>query len=79
MGWVVNATPRQRYIQYGDPVPIVLEAGWAPGPAGGGGRGKGRRNISPHRDSIPGPSSRLIPCREMYATGEYSVLVEYRV
>ena len=32
MWWVVSATPRPLYPQEGDPVPIALEAGWAPGP-----------------------------------------------
>ena len=32
MGWVVNATPRPLYPWERNPVPIVLEAGWAPGP-----------------------------------------------
>jgi len=31
MGWVVNATPGPFYPRK-DPVPIVQEAGWAPGP-----------------------------------------------
>jgi hypothetical protein len=31
MGWVVNATYRPLYPRK-DPVPIVQEAGWAPGP-----------------------------------------------
>ena len=31
-GWVVNATPRPLYRQERDPVPILYEAGWAPGP-----------------------------------------------
>jgi hypothetical protein len=52
MGWVVNVTPRQLYPGESDPVPIVLEAGWAPG-ASLHGRGKFRH----HRDSIPGPPS----------------------
>ena len=34
------------------PVPIVQEAGWAPGPVW-----IGAENLAPHRDSIPGPSS----------------------
>ena len=29
--WVVNATPQTLYLQERDPVPIVLEAEWAPG------------------------------------------------
>ena len=32
MVWVVNATPRPIYPRERDPVPIVLEAGWTPGP-----------------------------------------------
>jgi len=32
MGWVVNATTRPLYPRERDPVPIVQEAGWAPGP-----------------------------------------------
>jgi hypothetical protein len=34
-----------------DPIPIVKEAGWAPGPVGDG-YGKSH----PHQDSIPRPS-----------------------
>jgi hypothetical protein len=37
MGWVVNATPRPN-----DPVPIVQEAGWAPGPVW-----TGAKNVAP--------------------------------
>jgi hypothetical protein len=33
MGWVVNATPRPLNPWERDPVPIVQEAVWAPGPA----------------------------------------------
>jgi hypothetical protein len=39
MGWVVNATPRPLYPQERDPLPIVQEVGWAPGPAWTGARG----------------------------------------
>ena len=35
-----------------DQVPIVQEAGWAPGPVW-----IGAENLAPHRNSIPGPSS----------------------
>jgi hypothetical protein len=35
-----------------DPVPIVQEAGWAPGMVW-----TGAEKSCPHRDSIPGPSS----------------------
>jgi len=32
MGWVVSSTPRPHFTPGKDPVPIVQEAGWAPGP-----------------------------------------------
>ena len=35
-----------------DTVPIVQEAGWAPGPVW-----TGAENLASHRDSIPGPPS----------------------
>jgi hypothetical protein len=36
MGWVVNTTVRSLYLRERNPVPIVLEAGWAPGPVWAG-------------------------------------------
>jgi hypothetical protein len=36
MGWVVSATPRPLSTPGKDPVPIVQEAGWAPGPVWSG-------------------------------------------
>ena len=68
MGWVVNATPRPLYPQERDLVPIVQEAGWAPGPvwtgaenlAGAGIRFPDRsaRSESLYRLSYPGPPKR---------------------
>jgi len=46
-GWVVSSTPRPHFNPGKDPVHIVEEAGWAPGPVWTGG------NSRPHRDSIP--------------------------
>jgi len=46
-GWVVSRTPRPHFTPGKDPVPIVQEAGWAPGPVWTGGKSR------PHRDSIP--------------------------
>ena len=49
-GW---STPRPGSFTPGkDPLPIVQEAGWAPGPVW-----KGAENLTPLRDSIPGPTS----------------------
>jgi len=46
-GWVVSSTPRPHFTSGKDPVPILQEAGWAPGPVLMGGKSR------PHRDSIP--------------------------
>jgi len=46
-GWVVSSTPRPHFTPEKDPVPILQEAGWAPGPIWTGGKSR------PHRDSIP--------------------------
>jgi len=45
-GWVVNSTPRPHFTPGKDPVPILQEAGWVPGPVWTGGKSR------PHRDSI---------------------------
>jgi len=44
---VVSSTPRPHFTPGKDTVPIVQEAGWAPGPVWTGGKSR------PHRDSIP--------------------------
>jgi len=46
-GWVVSSTPRPHFTPGKDPVLILQEAGWAPGPVGTGGKSR------PHRNSIP--------------------------
>ena len=46
-GWVVGSTPRPHFTLGKDPVPIVQEAEWAPGPVWTGGKSR------PHPDSIP--------------------------
>jgi len=51
-GWVVSSTPWPHFTPGRDPVPIVQEAGWAPGPVWTDGK------ICPHRDSIPDRPSR---------------------
>jgi hypothetical protein len=48
---VVSSTTRSHFTPGKDPVPIVKEAGWAPGPVWTGGKPRS------HWDSIPGPSS----------------------
>ena len=46
-GWVVSSTPRPQFTPGKGPVPILQEAGWAPGPVWRGGASR------PHLDSIP--------------------------
>ena len=55
-GLVVSSKPRPHFTPGKDPVPIVREAGWAPGPVWKGGKAR------PHRYSIlyrPNPSQSL--------------------
>ena len=47
-GWVVSSTPQLHFTPGKDPVPILQEAGWAPGLVWTGGKSR------PHWDSIPG-------------------------
>ena len=46
-GWVVSSTHRSHFTPGRDPVPILQEAGWAPGPVCTSGKSR------PHQDSIP--------------------------
>jgi len=46
-GWVVSSTPWPHFTPGKDPVPILQEVGWSPGPVWTGGKSR------PHRDSIP--------------------------
>ena len=45
--WAVSSTPRPHFTAGKDPVPILQDAGRAPGPVWTGGKSR------PHRDSIP--------------------------
>ena len=44
---MVSSTPQPHFTPGKDPVPILQEDGWAPGPVWTGGKSR------PHRDSIP--------------------------
>ena len=46
-GWVVSSTSRPLFTPWRDPVPILQETGWSPGPIWTGGKSRS------HRDSIP--------------------------
>ena len=51
-GWVVSSTPRPHFTPGKDPVPILQDAEWAPGPVWTGGKSRS------HWDSIPDHSTR---------------------
>jgi len=51
-GWVVSSTPWPYFTPGKDPVSVLQEAGWAPGPVWTGGKSR------PHRDSIPDSPAR---------------------
>jgi len=53
-GWVVSSTPRLHFTRGKDPVPILQEAGWAPGPVWTGGKSRTHWNFF---FPDPGPSS----------------------
>jgi hypothetical protein len=53
-GWVVSSTAWLHFTPGKDPVTILQEAGWAPGPVWTGGKSR------PNRDSIPDRSARSI-------------------
>ena len=44
---MISSTPRPHFTQGKDPVPILQEAGWAPGPVWTGVKSR------PHRNSVP--------------------------
>ena len=52
MGWVVSSMSRPHFTPGKYSVPILQEAGWAPGPVWTGGKSR------PHWDSIPGRPAR---------------------
>ena len=57
-GWVASSTPRPHFTPGEDLVPILQEAGWAPGPVWTGGKSPPHRNSIPDR---PARSSVVIP------------------
>jgi len=48
-GWVVSSTSRPHFTPGKDPVPIVQEAGWAPGPVWTGGKSRSHGYSIPDR------------------------------
>ena len=72
-GWVDSRTPRPHFSLGKDPVPILQEAGWAPGPVWTGGKSR------PHGDSIPDrPARSQSLCRLSYLAHSSWLLVVKR-
>ena len=68
---MVSSTPRPHFTSGKDPVPILQEAGWAPGPVLTG------RISRPHRDSIPDrPARSQSLYRLSYATHSGTALLD---
>ena len=68
-GWVVSSTPRPHFTPGKEPVSILQETGWAPGPVWTGGKSH------PHRDSIPDrPARSQSLYRLSYPAHKYKML-----
>ena len=67
-GWVVSSTPRPHFTPGKEPVPILQEAGWAPGPVWTGGKSRPLQNSIPDR---PAGSQSLY--RQSYPDHVYQV------
>ena len=57
-GWVVSSTPRPHFTPGKEPVPIVQDAEWAPGPGWTGGKSRSHREWIPDRSAC---SSVVVP------------------
>ena len=67
-GWVVSSTSQPHFTPGKDPVSILQEAGWAPGPVCTGGKSR------PQRDLIPnGPARGQSLYRLSYRAHRYTV------
>ena len=76
-GWVVSSTPRPHFALGKDPVPILQEAGWAPGPVWKGGKSRPQwdsipdrpaRSQSLYRLSYPAHDNNMV-CAQIYKVG----------
>ena len=65
-GWVVSSTFRPHFTPGKDPVPILQEAGWVPGPVWTGGKSR------PHRDSILDRPARIQSLHRLSYPAHYS-------
>jgi hypothetical protein len=71
--WVVSSTPRPHFTPGIDPVPIVQEVGWVPGPVWTDEKSR------PHRDSIPDRPARNSVAIPSELPGTQSVMYLYEI
>ena len=69
-GWVVSSTPRPHFTPGKHPVPILQEAGWAPGPVWTGGKSRPHRIRSRTVQPVVSPYTDWAtwPTKHMYCT-----------
>ena len=73
-GWVVSSTPRPHFTPVKDTIPILQEAGWAPGPVWTGGK------ISSPKGFDPWPSVAILtelPGQQLHLLVEYKLFSTY--
>jgi hypothetical protein len=70
-GWVVSSTPWLHFISRKDPVPILQEAGWAPGSVWTGGKSRFHRDSIPDRPARSQSLYRLSYPAQMLQTGPF--------
>jgi len=70
-GWVVSSTLRPYFTPRKDPVPILQEAGWAPGPVWTG------RKSRPHRDSISNRPARSQSLHRLSYPAHYIYILKF--
>ena len=75
MGWVVSSTPQPHFTLWKDPVPILQEAGWAPGPVWMGGKSRPYRYSTP--DSLACSQSLYRPSYWAHTTSIYLYEIQY--
>ena len=70
---MVSSTPRPHFTPGKDPVPILQEAVWAPGPVWLGGKSR------PHRDLIPDRPARSQSLYQLSYPAHTQMLIRYYV
>ena len=71
-GLVFSSTPRPLFTPGKDLVPIVQEAGWAPGPVCTGGKSR------PHRESIPDRPARIQSLYQLSYRAHHLIIISYK-